>query len=168
MRFQWKDMLYMRFHRNNGIDWFLAMPVVTVVISASQHRAETRTDVKVSRLNLLFLLWYALGADDEAETSVASVEDQLRKEITVYEWIHVSIGLFDKCAIPIAAELEYKDENKIYSGILEKYSDVWMEHLKELVIYNFNNSKPSMEFVKFIIPRSPKLIFDFNELEWAR
>ncbi|KAF5787915.1 hypothetical protein HanXRQr2_Chr10g0458211 [Helianthus annuus] len=56
MRFQWKDMLYMRFHRNNGIDWFLAMPVVTVVISASQHRAETRTDVKVSRLNLLFLL----------------------------------------------------------------------------------------------------------------
>ncbi|KAJ0744980.1 putative F-box domain, leucine-rich repeat domain superfamily, F-box-like domain superfamily [Helianthus annuus] len=56
-----------------------------------------------------------------------------------------------------AAELGYKDENKIYSGILEKYSDVWMEHLKELVIYNFNNSKPSMEFVKFIISRSPKL-----------
>ncbi|KAJ0786282.1 hypothetical protein HanOQP8_Chr02g0053551 [Helianthus annuus] len=27
----------------------------------------------------------ALGADDEAETSVASVEDQLRKEMTVYE-----------------------------------------------------------------------------------
>ncbi|MFS7981130.1 hypothetical protein Hanom_Chr10g00947361 [Helianthus anomalus] len=50
-----------------------------------------------------------------------------------------------------------KDENKIYSGILEKYSDVWMEHLKELVIYNFNNSKPSMEFVKFIMYRSPKL-----------
>ncbi|KAJ0523436.1 putative leucine-rich repeat domain superfamily [Helianthus annuus] len=56
-----------------------------------------------------------------------------------------------------AAELGYKDENKIYSGILEKYSDVWMEHLKELVIYNFNNSKLSMEFVKFIISRSSKL-----------
>ncbi|KAJ0531250.1 putative leucine-rich repeat domain superfamily [Helianthus annuus] len=51
-------------------------------------------------------------------------------------------------------ELGYNDEKKIYSGILEKYSDVWMEHLKELVIYYFNNSKPSMEFVKFIISRS--------------
>ncbi|KAM0054371.1 hypothetical protein Hdeb2414_s0006g00194161 [Helianthus debilis subsp. tardiflorus] len=28
------------------------------------------------------------SADDEAETSVASVEDQLRKEITVYEGCH--------------------------------------------------------------------------------
>ncbi|XP_035834658.1 F-box/FBD/LRR-repeat protein At1g13570 isoform X2 [Helianthus annuus] len=59
--------------------------------------------------------------------------------------------------IVLEAELGYNDENEIYSGILEKYSDVWMEHLKELVIYNFNNSKPSMEFVKFIISRSPKL-----------
>ncbi|KAJ0885185.1 putative F-box-like domain superfamily protein [Helianthus annuus] len=54
-------------------------------------------------------------------------------------------------------ELGYNVENEIHSGILEKYSDVWMEHLKELVIYRFNNSKPSMEFVKFIISRSPKL-----------
>ncbi|KAF5787914.1 putative F-box-like domain superfamily protein [Helianthus annuus] len=59
--------------------------------------------------------------------------------------------------IVLEAELGYNDENEIYSGILEKYSDVWMEHLKELVIYYFNNSKPSMEFVKFIISRSPKL-----------
>ncbi|MFS7926434.1 hypothetical protein Hanom_Chr04g00297021 [Helianthus anomalus] len=35
MRFQWKDIFFMWFHRNDGIDWFLAMPVV---ISASQHR----------------------------------------------------------------------------------------------------------------------------------
>ncbi|KAJ0744978.1 putative leucine-rich repeat domain superfamily [Helianthus annuus] len=59
--------------------------------------------------------------------------------------------------IVLEAELGYNDENEIYYGILEKYSDVWMEHLKELVIYNFNNSKPSMEFVKFIMSRSPKM-----------
>ncbi|KAM0017571.1 putative F-box domain, leucine-rich repeat domain superfamily, F-box-like domain superfamily [Helianthus debilis subsp. tardiflorus] len=59
--------------------------------------------------------------------------------------------------IELEAETGYNDENEIYSGILEKYSDVWMEHLKELVIYYFNNSKPSMEFVKFIMSRSPKL-----------
>ncbi|KAM0017570.1 putative leucine-rich repeat domain superfamily [Helianthus debilis subsp. tardiflorus] len=63
----------------------------------------------------------------------------------------------EKIVLVDETELGYKDENEIYSGILEKYSDVWMEHLKELVIYNFNNSKPSMEFVKFIMSRSPKL-----------
>ncbi|XP_035834293.1 uncharacterized protein LOC110886412 [Helianthus annuus] len=55
------------------------------------------------------------------------------------------------------AELEYYDVNEVYSGILEKYSDVWLEHIKELVVDYFNNSKPSMEFVKFILARSPKL-----------
>uniref|UniRef100_A0A251TNC4 Putative F-box domain, Leucine-rich repeat domain, L domain-like protein n=1 Tax=Helianthus annuus TaxID=4232 RepID=A0A251TNC4_HELAN len=59
--------------------------------------------------------------------------------------------------IVLVAELEYYDVNEVYSGILEKYSDVWLEHIKELVVDYFNNSKPSMEFVKFILARSPKL-----------
>ncbi|XP_035834657.1 F-box/FBD/LRR-repeat protein At1g13570 isoform X2 [Helianthus annuus] len=77
--------------------------------------------------------------------------------IELFDCLHVieDLTIYGYCAHQ--AELGYNDENEIYSGILEKYSDVWMEHLKELVIYYFNNSKPSMEFVKFIISRSPKL-----------
>ncbi|XP_076902577.1 F-box/FBD/LRR-repeat protein At1g13570-like [Bidens hawaiensis] len=39
----------------------------------------------------------------------------------------------------------------------EEYSDVWLEHLNELEIDYFYNSKREMEFVKFILARSPKL-----------
>ncbi|KAI3761268.1 hypothetical protein L1987_51680 [Smallanthus sonchifolius] len=44
-----------------------------------------------------------------------------------------------------------------YSVVWEEYSDVWSEHLNELEIDCFSNSKPEMEFVKFILARSPKL-----------
>ncbi|KAI3783386.1 hypothetical protein L1987_42465 [Smallanthus sonchifolius] len=45
---------------------------------------------------------------------------------------------------------------------LEDYSDIWLENLNELEIEIFRNFKPKMEFVKFILVRSPnlkKLIF---------
>ncbi|KAK9054436.1 hypothetical protein SSX86_025514 [Deinandra increscens subsp. villosa] len=44
-----------------------------------------------------------------------------------------------------------------YTVVWEEYSDVWLEHLSELEINYFSNSKPEMEFVKFILARSPKL-----------
>ncbi|KAJ0611053.1 putative F-box domain, FBD domain, leucine-rich repeat domain superfamily [Helianthus annuus] len=47
--------------------------------------------------------------------------------------------------------------HEIYSFVWEEYSDVWLEHLNELEIERFNNSKPEMDFVKFILARSPKL-----------
>ncbi|KAM0060415.1 putative F-box domain, leucine-rich repeat domain superfamily, F-box-like domain superfamily [Helianthus debilis subsp. tardiflorus] len=47
----------------------------------------------------------------------------------------------------------YKD----YSFEWEEYSDVWLEHLHELDFDCFNNLKPEMDFVKFILARSPKL-----------
>ncbi|XP_076916884.1 F-box/FBD/LRR-repeat protein At1g13570-like [Bidens hawaiensis] len=40
---------------------------------------------------------------------------------------------------------------------LEEYSEVWLEHLNELEIEYFTNYKPEMEFVKFILARSPNL-----------
>ncbi|KAI3803305.1 hypothetical protein L1987_31455 [Smallanthus sonchifolius] len=48
-------------------------------------------------------------------------------------------------------------ENGISSAILEQYSDVWFEHLNKLKIISFRNFKAEMEFVKFILARSPKL-----------
>ncbi|KAI3761267.1 hypothetical protein L1987_51679 [Smallanthus sonchifolius] len=44
-----------------------------------------------------------------------------------------------------------------YPVVWEEYSDVWLEHLNELEIECFSNSTPEMEFVKFILARSPKL-----------
>ncbi|XP_076902575.1 F-box/FBD/LRR-repeat protein At1g13570-like [Bidens hawaiensis] len=44
-----------------------------------------------------------------------------------------------------------------YPVLWEEYSDVWLEHLYELKIEGFCNSRREMEFVKFILARSPKL-----------
>ncbi|KAF5787907.1 putative FBD domain-containing protein [Helianthus annuus] len=49
------------------------------------------------------------------------------------------------------------DDNEICCGILEEFSDVRLEHLKELEIMCFSYLKHEMEFVKFILARSPKL-----------
>ncbi|MFS7961019.1 putative FBD domain, F-box-like domain superfamily protein [Helianthus anomalus] len=40
---------------------------------------------------------------------------------------------------------------------LEHLSDVWLEHLNELKIKYISNLEPEMEFLKFILARSPKL-----------
>ncbi|KAI7736647.1 hypothetical protein M8C21_028452, partial [Ambrosia artemisiifolia] len=40
---------------------------------------------------------------------------------------------------------------------LKEYSDVWLEHLNELEIKYFTNLEPELEFVKFILARSPAL-----------
>ncbi|KAI7750561.1 hypothetical protein M8C21_016413 [Ambrosia artemisiifolia] len=40
---------------------------------------------------------------------------------------------------------------------LEHMSDVWLEHLNELKIKYFSNLEPELQFVKFILARSPKL-----------
>ncbi|KAI7734722.1 hypothetical protein M8C21_015429, partial [Ambrosia artemisiifolia] len=49
-------------------------------------------------------------------------------------------------------------ENEICCGKLEEYPDLWLESLKELEIRFFRNLKREMEFVKFILARSPKLM----------
>ncbi|KAJ0667129.1 putative FBD domain, leucine-rich repeat domain superfamily [Helianthus annuus] len=60
--------------------------------------------------------------------------------------------------------LEMGDDDEIesdvleeYSVTLEKYSDVWLEHLKELEIRDFEYVEPVLELVKFILVRSPNL-----------
>ncbi|KAI7750560.1 hypothetical protein M8C21_016412 [Ambrosia artemisiifolia] len=40
---------------------------------------------------------------------------------------------------------------------LEHLSDVWLEHLIEMRFEGFRNLEPELEFVKFILARSPKL-----------
>ncbi|XP_035842711.1 uncharacterized protein LOC110924093 [Helianthus annuus] len=40
---------------------------------------------------------------------------------------------------------------------LREYSHVWLEHLNELEIKYFTNKKQEMEFVKFILAKSPNL-----------
>ncbi|KAJ0466172.1 hypothetical protein HanHA300_Chr14g0546171 [Helianthus annuus] len=44
-----------------------------------------------------------------------------------------------------------------YSVTLEKYSNVWLEHLNELQIRYFTHVKPVLELTKFILARSPNL-----------
>ncbi|KAK1422288.1 hypothetical protein QVD17_25290 [Tagetes erecta] len=44
-----------------------------------------------------------------------------------------------------------------YPVLWDEYSDVWLEHLNELDIKCFSNSKHEMKFVKFILARSPRL-----------
>ncbi|KAK9078401.1 hypothetical protein SSX86_002458 [Deinandra increscens subsp. villosa] len=57
----------------------------------------------------------------------------------------------------LAPEEKESYDNMIWSSILEEYSDVCLEYLNELVI-GFNiYFKPELEFVKFILARSPKL-----------
>ncbi|KAF5806783.1 putative FBD domain-containing protein [Helianthus annuus] len=43
------------------------------------------------------------------------------------------------------------------SVMFEEYSYVWLEHLNELEIEDFSNFEPELEFVKFILARSPNL-----------
>ncbi|KAM0058863.1 putative FBD domain, leucine-rich repeat domain superfamily, F-box-like domain superfamily [Helianthus debilis subsp. tardiflorus] len=76
----------------------------------------------------------------------------------------------------IKLEIREYYELEEHSLILEEYSDVWLEHLNELKIQNFRNRKPEMEFVKFIMGRSPNLkkvvlricMFKNEELEMSR
>ncbi|KAK1416948.1 hypothetical protein QVD17_26067 [Tagetes erecta] len=51
------------------------------------------------------------------------------------------------------------ENDVIPPNTLEKYSDVWLKHLNELEIYYMfdTNVKSVLEFVKFILARSPKL-----------
>ncbi|KAM0058876.1 putative FBD domain-containing protein [Helianthus debilis subsp. tardiflorus] len=49
------------------------------------------------------------------------------------------------------------DKLEEHSVNLEEYSDVWLEHLNELEIKKFCNYKSELEFVKFILARSPNL-----------
>ncbi|KAK9052111.1 hypothetical protein SSX86_028739 [Deinandra increscens subsp. villosa] len=65
--------------------------------------------------------------------------------------IKLEIDRKDHCA-----ELD-SDEVEEYSATLEEYSDVCLEHLNELDIKNFRNLKPELDFVKFILARSPNL-----------
>ncbi|KAK9054432.1 hypothetical protein SSX86_025510 [Deinandra increscens subsp. villosa] len=58
----------------------------------------------------------------------------------------------------IKLEIDSNDKSfEEYSVEWEEYSNVWLEHLVELEIEYFSNLKLEMEFVKFILARSPKL-----------
>ncbi|KAK1437808.1 hypothetical protein QVD17_03606 [Tagetes erecta] len=75
------------------------------------------------------------------------------------------LGVLTKCSpnlekiklwVEAYDELEF-DEGKEYSVILEKYSDVWLEHLNELEILYFGYNELEMMFFDFILARSPNL-----------
>ncbi|MFS7983655.1 putative FBD domain-containing protein [Helianthus anomalus] len=61
-----------------------------------------------------------------------------------------------KCS-PNLEKIKLEVINVEYPVVWEEYSDVWLEHLNELEIICFSNSKHEIEFVKFILARSPKL-----------
>ncbi|MFS8031590.1 putative F-box domain, FBD domain, F-box-like domain superfamily protein [Helianthus anomalus] len=54
----------------------------------------------------------------------------------------------------IETKVEKLEEHSVN---MEEYSHVWLEHLNELEIKNFCNYKSELEFVKFILARSPNL-----------
>ncbi|KAI7734731.1 hypothetical protein M8C21_015438 [Ambrosia artemisiifolia] len=105
--------------------------------------------------------WLVLDSvPEELSTSLIHLKYFCFKEMSLDDDHHLNfLALLIKCS-PNLEKIELESEmdgDEIYSGILEKYSDVWLEQLKELVIHYFINSKSSMEFVKFILVRSPKL-----------
>ncbi|KAF5754761.1 hypothetical protein HanXRQr2_Chr17g0794891 [Helianthus annuus] len=59
--------------------------------------------------------------------------------------------------IKLVIDTDWNNEKKIKSVVLEEYSDVWLEHMNELKIDFFRNFKPELEFVKFILAKSPNL-----------
>ncbi|GJZ34976.1 general transcription and DNA repair factor IIH helicase subunit XPB1 [Tanacetum coccineum] len=59
--------------------------------------------------------------------------------------------------IKIQIEHIFHDEDEQKFVTLEECPDIWLEHLKELEIVNFANFKGEMEFVKFILAKSPVL-----------
>ncbi|KAM0017573.1 putative FBD domain-containing protein [Helianthus debilis subsp. tardiflorus] len=65
--------------------------------------------------------------------------------------------ILEKLELEIDIEPNHCYENETCSGILEKCPDVWLVHMKELEIQSFINLKREMEFVKFIMARSPRL-----------
>ena len=46
---------------------------------------------------------------------------------------------------------------KINAVALEDYTDICLKHLNEFEITYFGNKKPELEFVKFILAKSPAL-----------
>ncbi|KAI7732064.1 hypothetical protein M8C21_011362 [Ambrosia artemisiifolia] len=55
-------------------------------------------------------------------------------------------------------EFDSDKEEECHSTVwLKHLSDVWLEHLIELKFKRLSNLEPEMEFVKFILARSPKL-----------
>ncbi|KAI7728730.1 hypothetical protein M8C21_005304 [Ambrosia artemisiifolia] len=73
-----------------------------------------------------------------------------------------SLAVLIKCCpnlekLKLVIDTDWDTENVIESAVLEEYSDVWLEHLNELKINFFLNNKSELEFVKFILARSPSL-----------
>ncbi|KAK9054437.1 hypothetical protein SSX86_025515 [Deinandra increscens subsp. villosa] len=68
--------------------------------------------------------------------------------------IKLQVGSYHNCH---EGDHEFDEEEEYHPIVWEEYSDVLLENLIELEIERFNNSKPEMEFVKFILARSPKL-----------
>ncbi|KAI7756076.1 hypothetical protein M8C21_015515, partial [Ambrosia artemisiifolia] len=54
-------------------------------------------------------------------------------------------------------EIESTEIEEEFSLILEKYSNVWLEHLSELEILHYRNEKLELDLLKFILARSPNL-----------
>ncbi|KAJ0754194.1 putative FBD domain, leucine-rich repeat domain superfamily, F-box-like domain superfamily [Helianthus annuus] len=54
-------------------------------------------------------------------------------------------------------EIESGNREEEFSLLLEKYSDVWLEHLSELEILYYRNVKLELDLLKFILARSPNL-----------
>ncbi|KAI3761270.1 hypothetical protein L1987_51682 [Smallanthus sonchifolius] len=76
----------------------------------------------------------------------------------VIEWLVLDSIKCSPKLEKIKLEIDWEHEcSEEYPVVWEEYSDVWLEHLNELEIECFSNSKPEMEFVKFILARSPKL-----------
>ncbi|KAJ0639586.1 putative FBD domain, leucine-rich repeat domain superfamily, F-box-like domain superfamily [Helianthus annuus] len=107
--------------------------------------------------------WVVLDSvPQKLPTSLIHLRYLCFKDMTLVERCGLAFLLvFIKCS----PNLE-KVKLQIYWGIIlhekysfewKEYSDVWLEHLNELEIEGFKNSKPEMDFVKFILARSPKL-----------
>ncbi|KAJ0698085.1 putative FBD domain, leucine-rich repeat domain superfamily, F-box-like domain superfamily [Helianthus annuus] len=111
--------------------------------------------VKISTKALLHLLSNCPSL--KRFSLLGSICDKDCTIIELFDCLHVIEDLTIYGDTPELIAEGIGDDNETWFGILEKYSDVRLEHLQELEIHRFRNLEHEMELVTVILARSPKL-----------
>ncbi|KAI7724944.1 hypothetical protein M8C21_005497 [Ambrosia artemisiifolia] len=110
----------------------------------------------------LHVYWWLVvdSVQQELPTSLIHLKSFCFEEICCVDGYGLAFLLVLIRCSPNLEKIKLENESDHYkecSIVWEEYSDVWLEHLNEVEIGCFSNTKREMEFVKFILARSPKL-----------
>ncbi|KAK1437805.1 hypothetical protein QVD17_03603 [Tagetes erecta] len=104
-------------------------------------------------------------AQEEFPASLIHLKYFCIEDLCVDKYGLTFLGVLTKCSpnlekiklrVDVSDELD-SDQMKEFSVILEKYSDVWLEHLNELEILFLVYEELEVMFFNFILARSPNL-----------